>query len=147
MISTDAFQVGFLSQLTIVNEKSSLTIVNEWSSLTIVNEGSSSTIVNETTSFIKNEHFKKRSFLTTIVSFQIFWRLFHNETIVIKKMKTLTSLFVHDNILYRQGAVVHELNTPTGSNFTLRLVIFSVRTRQFIQNQTISWFYLISGIF
>ena len=49
-------------------------IVNEGLSLTIVNEGSSLTIVNETTNFIK-----------TIVSFLIFRRRFHNETIVFLK--------------------------------------------------------------
>ena len=74
MISTVAFQVGFLSSLTGVNEGSSLTMVNEGSSLkivnegpslTIVNDGSSLTIVNETTNFVK-----------TIVSFSIFRRRF-----------------------------------------------------------------------
>ena len=38
----------------------------------------------------------------------------------------LNYIFVHNNTLYRQGADVHELNTPTGSNFTLRLVIFTL---------------------
>ena len=56
IISTGDLQVGFLS------------------SSTIVNEGSSLTIVNEATSFIK-----------TIVSFSIFRRRFHNETIVFQK--------------------------------------------------------------
>ena len=130
MIFTDAFQVGFLSSLTIINEGSSITIVHEWSLLTIINNGSSSTIVNETTSFIKNDRFEKRKF-----RFRFFGVFFITKrSFFKKKMKTLTSLFLHDNILYRQGAVVHELNTPTGSNFTLRLVIFSLRTRQFIQN-------------
>ena len=62
MISTDALQVGFLSSLTIVNERLSLTIVNE-------------TIVLKTTIF-KNEPFKKMI---------VFRRRFHNETIVFPK--------------------------------------------------------------
>ena len=54
--------------------------------VTIVNKGSLLTIVNETTNFIKtsvlkNELLKK----TTIVSFSIFRRRFHNETIVFLK--------------------------------------------------------------
>ena len=81
MISTDALQVGFLS---------SLTIINEGLSLTIVNEGSSLTIVNETTNFIKTTIFKNELIKTTIVfktivSFSIFRRRFHNETIVFLK--------------------------------------------------------------
>jgi len=35
--------------------------------------------------FLKNELFKKRSFLKTIVSFSIFRRRYHNETIVFLK--------------------------------------------------------------
>ena len=65
MISADALQVGFLSSLMIVNKGSTLTIVNKVSSLTIV---------NETTIFIK-----------MIVSFSLFRRRFHNETIVFLK--------------------------------------------------------------
>ena len=63
--------------------------------VTIVNKGSSLTIVNETTNFIKTSvlkkdrlkttFFKKRSFLKTIVSFSIFRRRYHNETIVFLK--------------------------------------------------------------
>ena len=65
--------------VTIVNKGSSLMIVNQGSPLTIVNEGSLLTIVNQTTNFIKtsvlkNELLKK----TTIVSFSIFRRRFHN---------------------------------------------------------------------
>ena len=55
MISTDALQVGFLSSLTIVNER------------VVVNEGPSLTIVNETKNFIKtsvlkNDRFKNDHF-------------------------------------------------------------------------------------
>ena len=81
MISSDDLQVGFLSSLTIVNEGSSLTIVNE------------TTNFIKTTILKKTNFFKKRSFLKTIVSFSIFRRRFHNETIVfLKNEKTLTSL-------------------------------------------------------
>ena len=38
MISTDAFQIGFLSSLMILNKGLSLMIVNEGSSLTKINE-------------------------------------------------------------------------------------------------------------
>ena len=60
-------------------------IVNEGSSLTIVKEGSSFAIVNETTSFIKTTIFKKEPFKKTIISFSIFRRRFHYETIVFQK--------------------------------------------------------------
>ena len=63
----------------------------------IVKEGSSLTIVNETTIFIKtivlkNKLFEKTIVFKMIVSFSIFGRRFHNETIVLKKMKTLNIL-------------------------------------------------------
>ena len=59
----------------------------------LVNEGSSLTNVNETTSFIKTIVFKKRTFKKKMIaSNSIFRRRFHNETIVLKKMKMLTSL-------------------------------------------------------
>ena len=91
MIRTDAFQVGFLSSLTIVNEGSSLTIVNKGPLLTIVNE----TTIFIKTIVLKTTIFEKRTFKKTIVSFSIFRRRFHNETIVFqKKKKTLTSLFI-----------------------------------------------------
>ena len=66
MISTNAFQVDFLS----------------W--LTIVNEGLSLTIVNETTNFIKTIVLKTTIF-KTIVSISIFRLRFHYETIVFLK--------------------------------------------------------------
>ena len=66
MIRTNAFQVDFLS----------------W--LTIVNEGLSLTIVNETTNFIKTIVLKTTIF-KTIVSISIFRLRFHYETIVFLK--------------------------------------------------------------
>ena len=66
MISTDAFQVSFLSSLTIVNKGSSLKIVNERLSLQIV---------NETTSFLKTVVFENDRF-------SFFRRRFHNESII-----------------------------------------------------------------
>ena len=56
----------------------------------VVNEGLSLTIVNETTNSIKtivlkNDRFKNELLKKTIVSFSIFRRRFHNETIVILK--------------------------------------------------------------
>ena len=63
MISTDALQFGFLSSLTIVNE----------------------TTIFIKTIVLKTTIFKKRTFNKTIVSFSIFRRLFHNDTIVFQK--------------------------------------------------------------
>ena len=71
MISTDAFQVGFLSSLTIVNEGLSLTIVNKTTSFI-------KTIILKNDRF-KNDHLKN--------AFSIFCRRFHNETIVFQKKK------------------------------------------------------------
>ena len=58
MIRTDAFQVGFLSSLTIFNKGSSLTIVNKGSLLTIVNE----TTIFIKTIVLKTTIFKRRTF-------------------------------------------------------------------------------------
>ena len=86
MISTDAFQVGFLSSLTIVNEGLSLTIVNKTTSFI-------KTIILKNDRF-KNDHlkktFKKRSFLKT--RFRFFVVVFITKlSFFKKKMKTLTS--------------------------------------------------------
>ena len=60
MISTDAFQVGFLSSLTIVNEESSLTIVNKGLYSTIVNEYSYVVFIT------KRSFFNKMKTLTSV---------------------------------------------------------------------------------
>ena len=41
----------------------------------------------------KNDHLKKRSFLKTIISFSIFRRRFHNETIVFLKNEKVNILY------------------------------------------------------
>ena len=78
------------SFLKIVNEVSLLTIVNETTifikTIAFSNDRFSIVIVLKRP-FLKNELFEKRSFSKTIVSFSIFCRRFHNETIVFSKKK------------------------------------------------------------
>ena len=74
MISTGALQIGFLSSLAIINEGSSLTKRRVFIKSIV----------------FKIDHFKKTNFkitivFKTIVSFSIFRRRFHNETVVFQK--------------------------------------------------------------
>ena len=73
MISRDALQVGFLSSLTIVLKNDHFYKRAFWK-----------TIVLKTTIF-KNELLKKAIVFKTVISFSIFRRRFHNETIVLQK--------------------------------------------------------------